>query len=236
MLELELDVQRDGFALNVRLALARGPTALVGPNGSGKSTLLRAILGAVPVQRETDRARRTRLLDTGPGRVRADRGAASGLGPSGVRAVPRTSPCWRTSASGSRSDGAGPCRGGDGPAGARRPALAASGRALGRRATEGCPRPGTGDRAAGVAPGRAARRARCRHPGGDSRPSRRTLHRLAIPSLVVTHEMRDVLALGGPVTMIEAGHVRSTGTLDVFRASPPSEFARSLITRAVGGV
>jgi ABC-type sulfate/molybdate transport systems ATPase subunit len=63
-----------------------------------------------------------------------------------------------------------------------------------------------------------------------------TLYHLAIPSLVVTHEMRDVLALGGPVVLLEAGRVRSTATLDVFRASPPSEFARSLVTRAVGGV
>ncbi|HEY1333098.1 MAG TPA: Fe3+/spermidine/putrescine ABC transporter ATP-binding protein, partial [Myxococcaceae bacterium] len=63
-----------------------------------------------------------------------------------------------------------------------------------------------------------------------------TLHRLAIPSLVVTHEMRDVLALGGPVVLLEAGRIRSTGTLDLFRASPPSEFARRLVTRSIGGV
>ena len=67
MLELELDVQRDGFALNVRLALARGPTALVGPNGSGKSTLLRAILGAVPVQRGRIVLDEHTLLDTARG-------------------------------------------------------------------------------------------------------------------------------------------------------------------------
>ena len=51
MLELDLEVVRDGFNLEVQLALAPGPTALVGPNGAGKSTLLRAILGAVPVRR-----------------------------------------------------------------------------------------------------------------------------------------------------------------------------------------
>ena len=61
-----------------------------------------------------------------------------------------------------------------------------------------------------------------------------TLHRLAIPSLVVTHEMRDVVALGGPVVLLEAGRVRSTGALDLFRASPPSDFARSLVTRVAG--
>ena len=51
MLELDLEVARDGFGLEVALSLAAGPTALVGPNGAGKSTLLRAILGAVPVRR-----------------------------------------------------------------------------------------------------------------------------------------------------------------------------------------
>jgi len=63
-----------------------------------------------------------------------------------------------------------------------------------------------------------------------------TLPRLAIPTLVVTHEMRDVVALGGPVVLLEGGRVRSAGALDLFRASPPSEFARSLVTRSVGGV
>jgi molybdate transport system ATP-binding protein len=63
-----------------------------------------------------------------------------------------------------------------------------------------------------------------------------TLHRQAIPSLVVTHEMRDVLALGGPVVLLEAGRVHSAGPLDLFRASPPSEFARRLVAPRVGGV
>jgi len=61
-----------------------------------------------------------------------------------------------------------------------------------------------------------------------------SLHRLAIPSMVVTHEMRDVLALQGSVVLLEGGRVRSTGTLDLFRAAPPSEFARSLVNRAIG--
>src|SRR5262249_57932826 len=63
-----------------------------------------------------------------------------------------------------------------------------------------------------------------------------TLPRLDIPTVVVTHEMRDVVALGGPVVLLEGGRVRSAGALDLFRASPPSEFARSLVTRTVGGV
>jgi molybdate transport system ATP-binding protein len=67
VLELELEVVRDGFTLEVQLSLARGPTALVGPNGAGKSTLLRAILGAVPVRRGRVVLDGNALLDTARG-------------------------------------------------------------------------------------------------------------------------------------------------------------------------
>src|SRR5215469_4107535 len=67
VLELELDVVRDDFTLDVQLSLARGPTALVGPNGAGKSTVLRAILGAVPVQRGRIVLDGQTLLDTARG-------------------------------------------------------------------------------------------------------------------------------------------------------------------------
>ena len=47
MLELELDVVREGFTLDVQLSVARGPTTLVGPNGSGKSTTFNLIAGTL---------------------------------------------------------------------------------------------------------------------------------------------------------------------------------------------
>ena len=67
MLELELELVRDGFTLEVALSLPPGPTVLVGPNGAGKSTLLRAILGATPVRRGRIVLEGTTLLDTARG-------------------------------------------------------------------------------------------------------------------------------------------------------------------------
>ena len=236
MLELELEVVRDGFTLEVQLSLARGPTALVGPNGAGKSTLLRAILGALPVRRGRIVLDGQTLLDTTWGasvpteerrvawvpqeyalfpHLTVLENVSFGVpGPTGhARAVAVMDQLGLTPL---RSRHPGALSGGE----RQKVALA---RAL---ATE--PRVLLLDEPLAAL-------------DADTRETTRallaeTLHRLAIPSLVVTHEMRDVLALGGPVVLIEAGRVRSTATLDVFRASPPSEFARSLVTRAVGGV
>jgi ABC-type molybdate transport system ATPase subunit len=103
VLELELDVQRDGFALNAQLSLARGPTALVGPNGAGKSTLLRAILGAVPVRRGRIVLDGHTLLDTA-------RGVSVPTEERRVAWVPQEYALFRTSPSSRTSPSASPVR------------------------------------------------------------------------------------------------------------------------------
>ncbi|MCB9676834.1 MAG: ATP-binding cassette domain-containing protein [Alphaproteobacteria bacterium] len=45
-LDLDVRVRLAGFALDVQLRVERGPVALVGPNGAGKTTLLRLLAGA----------------------------------------------------------------------------------------------------------------------------------------------------------------------------------------------
>lgn len=236
MLEVEIDLVRDDFILDVRMALEFGPSALVGPNGAGKSTVLRAILGAVPVRRGRIVLDGRTLLDT-------ERGISVPTEERRVAWVPQEyalfphltvqenvtfgvpGPAGRAHA-GAVMDQLGLT-----PLRSRRPGALSGGErqkvAL-ARALAAEPRALLLDEplAALDADTREATRALLAD----------TLHRLAIPSVVVTHEMRDVLALGGPVVLLEAGRVRSAGTLDLFRAAPPSEFARSLVARSVRGV
>jgi len=236
VLELDLEVARDGFALEVALSLAAGPTALVGPNGAGKSTLLRAVLGAVPVRRGRIVLDGHTLLDTEAGTSVPTEERRVAWVPQEYALFPHLTvleniafgvpgPTGRARADALIGQlGLNPLR-------SRRPGALSGGErqkvALARAlATE--PRVLLLDEPLAAL-------------DADTREATRvflaeTLHRLAIPSLVVTHEMRDVVALGGPVVLLEAGRIRSTGALDLFRASPPSDFARSLVTRIGGGL
>ena len=236
MLELDLEVVRDGFALEVQLSLGPGPTALVGPNGAGKSTLLRAILGAVPV-------RRGRIVLDGHVLLDTDRGISVPTEERRVAWVPQEYALFPhlTVQENVAFGVPGPARH------ARADAL------IGQLGLEALRSRRPGALSGGERQKVALARALATEPrallldeplaalDADTREATRTLlaetlHRLAIPSMVVTHEMRDVLALQGSVVLLEGGRVRSTGTLDLFRAAPPSEFARSLVTRAIGSV
>jgi ABC-type sulfate/molybdate transport systems ATPase subunit len=234
VLELDLEVVRDGFTLDVDLSLAPGPTALVGPNGAGKSTLLRAILGAVPVRRGRIVLDGRTLLDTERGVDVPTEERRVAWVPQEYALFPHLTVLENVTFGIPGQDGRGRAglvmeRLGLGPLRSRRPGALSGGErqkvAL-ARALAAEPRALLLDEplAALDADTREATRAILAE----------TLHRLAIPTLAVTHEMRDVLALGGPVVLIEAGRVRSAGALDVFRASPPSDFARSLVTRIAG--
>jgi molybdate transport system ATP-binding protein len=235
VLELDLEVVRDGFTLDVRLALAPGPTALVGPNGAGKSTLLRAILGALPVRRGRIVLDGHILLDTEHGVSVPTEERRVAWVPQEYALFPHLTVLENVAfgipgQAGRARAGAVMDQLGLGALGSRRPGALSGGerqKVAVARALAAEPRALLLDEplAALDADTREATRALLAE----------SLHRLAIPSLVVTHEMRDVLALGGPVVLIEAGHIRSAGALDVFRASPPSEFARSLVTRIAGG-
>jgi ABC-type sulfate/molybdate transport systems ATPase subunit len=236
VLELELDVVRDDFTLDVQLSLAPGPTALVGPNGAGKSTVLRAILGAVPV-------RHGRIVLDGETLLDTTRGISVPTEERRVAWVPQEYALFPhltvlENVTFGVPDPAGRARAGAvmdqlglAPLHSRRPGALSGGErqkvAL-ARALAAEPRALLLDEplAALDADIREATRALLAD----------TLPRLAIPTVVVTHEMRDVVALGGPVVLLEGGRVRSAGALDLFRASPPSEFARRLVTRTVGGV
>jgi len=54
------------------------------------------------------------------------------------------------------------------------------------------------------------------------------LRRGSLPAIIVTHDLRDVLALGGTVVVIEAGRVVQTGTAEALAADPSSDFVAEL--------
>ena len=231
MLELELDVVRDSFTLGVQLTIAAGPTALVGPNGAGKSTMLRAILGAIPVRRGRVVLDGRTLLDT-------ERGVEVPTEDRRVAWVPQEYALFPhlTALENVTFGTRGPEERARAVAIMDQLGLAALGSRLPGALSGGERQKVALARALAAGPRALLLDEPLAALDADTREMTRallaeTLHRLAIPSLVVTHEMRDVVALGGPVVLIEGGHIRSAGALDVFRASPPSEFARHLVTR-----
>jgi molybdate transport system ATP-binding protein len=233
VLEVELEVARDSFLLQATLSLGAGPTVLVGPNGAGKSTLLRAILGAVPIRRGRIVLEGRTLLDTAGGVSLPSEERRVGWVPQEYALFPHLTVLENVSF------------GSPGPPGRARARAVLDQLGLASLASR---RPGmlSGGERQKVALARALaaepRALLLDEPlaalDADTRETTRgllaeTLRRLAIPSLVVTHEMRDVVALGGPVVLLEAGRVRSVGGLDGFRAAPPTEFARTLADRGV---
>ncbi len=217
MLELELELVRDGFVLEATLSLAGGPTALVGPNGAGKSTLLRAILGAVPVRRGRIVLHGRTLLDTARGISLPSEERGVGWLPQDYALFPHLTVlenvCFGCPGPSGRAHASAVLdQLGVGPLASRRPATLSGGErqkvAL-ARALVAEPRALLLDEPLAAL-------------DADTRETTRglladTLRRLAIPSLVVTHEMRDVLALGGPVVLLEAGRVRSVGAVEELR-------------------
>lgn len=49
------------------------------------------------------------------------------------------------------------------------------------------------------------------------------------PCILVTHDVRDVLALGATVVVLEEGAVSQTGRLEALRTSPASDFVREFV-------
>ena len=229
MLDLELEVVREAFRLEVTLSLPGGPTVLVGPNGAGKSTLLRAILGAIPVRRGRILLDGQTLLDTARGISLPAEERRVGWVPQEYALFPHLTVLENVTF------------GSPGPAGRARAGTVLDQLGLG---------PLAGRRPAALSGGErqkvALARALAAEPrallldeplaalDADTRETTRallaeTLRRVAIPSLVVTHDMRDVVALGAPVVLLESGRVRSLGGVAELRQSPPSDFARSLV-------
>lgn len=59
------------------------------------------------------------------------------------------------------------------------------------------------------------------------------LARLARPTLVVTHDVRDVAALNADVVVLHEGAVVQRGTLDTLQAAPANDFVREFLGPSV---
>ncbi len=232
MLDLELEVVRDGFTLEVALSLGAGPTVLVGPNGAGKSTLLRAVLGAVSVRRGRITLDGRTLLDTARDLALPTEERHVGWMPQEYALFPHLTVLENVTF------------GSPGAAGRARAGALLDQLGL-ARLTSRRPAALSGGQRQKVALARALaaqpRALLLDEPlaalDADTREATRTLladtlRRLAIPSLVITHDVRDVVALAAPVVLLESGRVRSMSGLAQLRAAPPTEFARSLLAPA----
>jgi ABC-type sulfate/molybdate transport systems ATPase subunit len=51
----------------------------------------------------------------------------------------------------------------------------------------------------------------------------------ARPAVVVTHDLRDVLALAAEVVVLEAGKIVQRGSVAALRARPASDFVAELV-------
>ena len=62
------------------------------------------------------------------------------------------------------------------------------------------------------------------------------LSRRQVPALLVTHDVRDVLALGASVVVVEAGKVVQRGHVPELAAAPATDFVAEFCGLAPGGL
>lgn len=222
--------------LDVDIAGSEGPVALVGPNGSGKTTLLRIVAGAHRPDDGVIEVGGIPFFESADGIDVPSERRRIGYVPQGYGLFPHLSAVDNVAFG--LSTGPRKCSRTD-----RRDA------ALGALAELGCahladrlPRRLSGGEQQRIALARAlviepslllldeplaaldatARRAVRRFLA-------QRLNQLGRPSIVVTHDVRDVVALDAEVCVLERGEVVQRGDLASLRAAPASEFVAEFL-------
>lgn len=225
--ELELDIDIDGSG---------EPLAIVGPNGSGKTTLLRVIAGAHGPAEGKIAIGDATFLDSSAGIDLAAEARGVGYLPQGYGLFPHLSVVENVAFGLST-----------GP----RKASVEERRTRARAALEELECEHLADRATqrlsgGEAQRVALARALVIEPrillldepvaalDATARRSVRAflaqrLRALGRPSIVVTHDVRDVVALSAEVCVLEAGVVTQRGTVSQLRAAPATEFVGEFV-------
>jgi ABC-type Fe3+/spermidine/putrescine transport system ATPase subunit len=224
---VSLRARRGSFTLDISLDGDHRPVALVGPNGSGKSSLLRVIAGAVPASAGRIEVNGRTLYDAEQGIDRPPEERGVGYVPQGFGLFPHL--CVVENVAFGLGEGAREAR--------RREALRMLEELGCADLAERMPARLSGGEKQRVALARAlvvnprlllldeplaamdisARRTMRSFLAGHLRSGER-------PAIVVTHDPRDVLALGAEAVVIEGGHVVQRGTPEELSASPATEF------------
>ena len=228
--QVELRGRLGGLAMDVRFEAGDGPTILVGPNGAGKTTVLRAIAGAdVGLQGHVRLHGRT-LLDTTAGVRLPPEARRIGYVPQGLGLFPHMSALDNVAFG---------CGHG---VEARQRAHAVLERLDALPLASRRPHELSGGERQRIALARAL----AIEPAGllldeplsalDVGQRRRTraflaehLRQAGRPALVVTHDLRDVVAIAGEIVVLEAGRVTGRGRVDALAAAPPTEFVAELL-------
>jgi len=230
MLSARLDVRRGQFRLSLTLEVPPGPTAIIGPNGAGKTTALLAVLGALPDVEGTLSVDGATLLDSARGVDVPVEERRIAYVPQDYGLFPHLSVLDNV-AFGLRQL----------PADDRGERVAAALHQLGlAHIQHRLPGSLSGGERQRVALARAlAMRPRAvlldEPLAALDKPTRlrvrsflaEHLRGLAVPALVVTHDSADVLALGGPLVVLESGQVAQTGALGTVHSAPATEFGQA---------
>jgi molybdate transport system ATP-binding protein len=230
MLSARLEIRRGQFRLSLSLEVPPGPTAIIGPNGAGKTTALLAILGALPDVEGKLTVDGATLLDSSQGLEVPVEDRRIAYVPQDYGLFPHLSVLdnvtfgLRTLAPDDR---------GERVAGALE-------RLDVQHLQDRLPGSLSGGERQRVALARAvAMRPRAvlldEPLAALDKPTRlrmrgflaEHLRSLAVPALVVTHDAADVVALGGPLAVLESGRVAQTGPLGTVHEAPATDFGQA---------
>ena len=234
-LSASLRARAGALELDVELHAIEGTVVLVGPNGAGKSTLLSVLLGALPCEQGRITLGDDVLLDTAAGvavpmeerRIAwlpQDYALFPHLNARGnvafaLRSAPRLTRVEARALADAALDELGVLALAE-----RHPAALSGGeqqRVALARALSVKPRALLLDEPLAALDVGTRREVR-----GFLKD---TLARLALPSIVVTHDAADVRALGGRVVVLERGRVTQTGSWQELCAHPASAFVEALV-------
>lgn len=234
--QADIQARLGTFELDVSVEGDAHPLAVAGPNGSGKTTLLRAIAGAIPVARAHVTIGKTVLESTKPGiHVPIERRRV-GYVPQGYGLFPHLTVLENVEF--------GLSTGSD-----RSPAETRRTRAIGMLTELDC-QPLANRRVDRLSGGEQQRVALARalvlepdlllldEPLAALDATRRRavrqflaerLRAFGRPSIIVTHDVRDVVALNANIVVLEEGRVVQHGSLTSLQQAPASDFIAEFV-------